>query len=39
MVFIDSEYVGIDCKKSINPKLLITGYKKINLTLDIVLGK
>jgi hypothetical protein len=39
MFFVDPEYVGIDRKKSINPKILITGCKKVNLFLDIVPGK
>jgi hypothetical protein len=39
MFFFDLEYAGIDCKKSINPEILITGCKKVNLPLDIALGK
>jgi len=39
MVFFGTEYAGIDRKKSINYKILITRCKKVNLFLDIALKK
>lgn len=38
-LFFGSEYAGIDRKKSINPRIRMSSYKKVNLFLDIALKK